>query len=367
MSGTSPSNSATTTQTSLPDTIQSPVPWVTYTIIILCSLVWGYLTFARGSTNYEEVYHYLCPSGFDLWAGQYWGLLTTAFVHLNVWHILFNMWWAMEFGRILEQHMGRTKYLLFIICSALVSSGIQLIMSDQTGTGYSGVIYAMFGFGLVSRRMVPCYHRGFNSRTAQWILGWFVLCVILTLAGKWNAANAAHVAGFVFGVSTAMAFILRIHSGTSRAILGLMGILTLLSITCMPWSKAWRERDRASHPHHKQDQNNVIEDDPEEQFLHAMLLLEDSHSRMDGLTWLQKLANKLYFPAMNELALILATDSDPAVKDVEEAILLAENLCQSDGWITPEYVETLAIAYAAAERWEEAIVAQNLALELSYR
>ena len=40
-------------------------------------------------------------------------------------------------------------------------------------------------------------------------VGWFVLCIVLTMAGMWNVGNVAHGAGFVLGALLAWAIAAR--------------------------------------------------------------------------------------------------------------------------------------------------------------
>ncbi|HVR29983.1 MAG TPA: tetratricopeptide repeat protein [Thermoanaerobaculia bacterium] len=66
-------------------------------------------------------------------------------------------------------------------------------------------------------------------------------------------------------------------------------------------------------------------------------------------------------PALGDLlARLLATCPDPAVRDGERAIVLAERVVEVDP--TVDHLETLAMALAEAGRWEEAAVWQRRAL-----
>ncbi len=60
-----------------------------------------------------------------------------------------------------------------------------------------------------------------------------------------------------------------------------------------------------------------------------------------------------YVDAANNLAWLLATAADPALRDPREAILLVE--ADAQGSEAPWLLDTLAAAYAADGRFEEAI------------
>src|SRR5439155_5213644 len=59
--------------------------------------------------------------------------------------------------------------------------------------------------------------------------------------------------------------------------------------------------------------------------------------------------------ALNDLAWILATDSDDRLRNGSEAVTLAERACQLSDFKEPLIVGTLAAAYAEAGRFEEAV------------
>ncbi|MCI5126085.1 MAG: rhomboid family intramembrane serine protease, partial [Candidatus Electrothrix sp. AR5] len=337
------------------------IPWITYAVIFLCTSLWAYLNFAENFPYYEEVVSAVAPRGFRIWTGAVWGLATAAFVHFDFWHILFNMWWTKDFGRVLEPGMGQKNYLLFILCAAVVSSGAQLLLSDQTGIGFSGVVYAMFGFGVVARRAHPQYREIVDTRTVQWLLGWLVLCIILTYFDVLNIANAAHVGGLVFGLCVGMVFVSRSYVGLCSLVLVLLAAMTVLSVTYLPWSEGWRSRYEVLQ---------IVEvgkrakaGDPEAQYLYGDFLTNYAANKAEGISWLRKSASQEYVPAMNGIAWILATNSDPALRNGTEAIELALRACEKDGWKSAAYLDTLAAAYAEADKWDEAIATQQRAVE----
>jgi tetratricopeptide (TPR) repeat protein len=66
----------------------------------------------------------------------------------------------------------------------------------------------------------------------------------------------------------------------------------------------------------------------------------------------------------NNLAWILATSSDPSIRNGTKAVDLAAQAVTLSGGREPQFIRTLAAAYAAADRFDEAIVtAQRAILE----
>src|SRR5262249_17557787 len=77
-------------------------------------------------------------------SGDWWRLITSAFLHGSVLHIAFNMlalWWI---GGPVETVMGRWKYLALYLISGLAGAAGALLVSPLTPTvGASGAIFGL--------------------------------------------------------------------------------------------------------------------------------------------------------------------------------------------------------------------------------
>jgi tetratricopeptide (TPR) repeat protein len=69
--------------------------------------------------------------------------------------------------------------------------------------------------------------------------------------------------------------------------------------------------------------------------------------------------------SIDYIAWILATDNNPAIRNPQQAILLAKKACELSNNRRPELLSTLADAYAAAGRFDEAAETINKALQLT--
>jgi Flp pilus assembly protein TadD len=69
--------------------------------------------------------------------------------------------------------------------------------------------------------------------------------------------------------------------------------------------------------------------------------------------------------ALNNLAWMLATDSDPALRNGQEAVTLAERACELSHYNEVVYIGTLAAAYAEAGRFDEAAATAQKAHDLA--
>ena len=104
------------------------------------------------------------PGGtlFDKWLlygpavanGDWWRLITSAFLHASILHIAFNMYFLWFVGSAVEQALGRGRFLLIYIVSGLAGSAGALVYSGQGArtVGASGAIFGILGAALVLER-----------------------------------------------------------------------------------------------------------------------------------------------------------------------------------------------------------------------
>ncbi len=142
------------------------------------------------------------PLSDSLARGEIWRLLTPAFLHFGIFHVLFNSLWMWDLGRRLEFFLGRWYFLLFFVITAVASNVAQYLWSGSANFGgMSGVVYALVGFIAVRQRTVPHPLITVPPALIGFMLFWLVLCmtgvVDYFIAG--SVANAAHVGGLIAG------------------------------------------------------------------------------------------------------------------------------------------------------------------------
>lgn len=86
--------------------------------------------------------------------GRWWQLITYAFLHANIWHLLFNMiglWFA---GRIVERVMGKGRFLaLYAACA--VAGGLAQLLFDGGQSLLLGASGAVCGVIVAFATMFP--------------------------------------------------------------------------------------------------------------------------------------------------------------------------------------------------------------------
>ncbi len=130
--------------------------------------------------------------------GEWWRLLTAAFLHASPIHILFNMvmlWW---FGQALEAALGRGRFVGVYFVSALAgSAGALLLSPDKFTVGASGAVFGILGAGLVLERR-QIYVFGGSA------LGVVLLNVAFTLFIP-NISIGGHLGGLAGGALAVLA------------------------------------------------------------------------------------------------------------------------------------------------------------------
>jgi membrane associated rhomboid family serine protease len=86
--------------------------------------------------------------------GDWYRLITSAFLHLGLIHLAVNMYALFLFGPIVEQLYGHAEYLVIYLLCALGGSVLTLVAApDQAAVGASGAIFGLLGLAFaVSRR-----------------------------------------------------------------------------------------------------------------------------------------------------------------------------------------------------------------------
>ncbi len=136
--------------------------------------------------------------------GQVWRLWTPMFIHYGLRHLIFNMLALYWFGGRIELRKNPRTLLLLVLASAPVSFLVEhlwdVYRSPDTLAlpgGMSGVVYALFGYVWMKSDYEPESDLRITSSSILWMLAWLVICMVGWVG---PIANAAHVAGLVFGI-----------------------------------------------------------------------------------------------------------------------------------------------------------------------
>jgi len=136
-----------------------------------------------------------------------WQLLTYAFLHGGVPHLVFNMFGVYMFGSDLERVWGSRRYLSYYLVCALSAALAQLLVASLTGSYYPtiGASGAVFGLLLAyamlfPRRMIMPLFPPIPMRAPVFVAVYGALELILGVTGTASGvAHFAHLGGLAGG------------------------------------------------------------------------------------------------------------------------------------------------------------------------
>jgi membrane associated rhomboid family serine protease len=176
---------------------------MTNIMIALCIIVFV-LTyfFGNGSTDSKTLINFGANYAPLVKYGEYYRLITCAFLHAGVIHLFVNMYSLFVVGTQVETFIGKWKFLFVYLISALSGSLMSIIFNANiVSVGASGAI-----FGLLGSLLYFGYHyRMYLSNT---LLTQIVPIIILNLFIGFmstNIDNGAHIGGLVGGLLATMA------------------------------------------------------------------------------------------------------------------------------------------------------------------
>ena len=163
-----------------------------------------------------------------LWApfvnqGDYWRLLSAAFLHYGPFHLLMNMLALYWFGTALEQRIGSGRFILLYIVSGLAGSAGALLVDPGVPTvGASGAIFGILGAGFVLERQRD-YVFGGSA------LGVIVLNLVFTFSIA-NISIGGHIGGLLGGAAAALGMTRfgRAHAAYGRP--GVVGVAAMVAV-----------------------------------------------------------------------------------------------------------------------------------------
>jgi rhomboid protease GluP len=155
---------------------------------------------------------------------EWWRFVTPVFIHVNLPHLLINMYSLWVLGPWVEKLYGSAKFVVFWIVTGVagvVASYLTVIpgsrpgllgsflikSADEPSAGASGALFGLVGvlfvFGLKYRRELP---EGFKRAFGTGLLPVILLNLAIGFLGRGIIDNAAHMGGLFSGAALAAVF-----------------------------------------------------------------------------------------------------------------------------------------------------------------
>ncbi|MDE6284714.1 MAG: rhomboid family intramembrane serine protease, partial [Bacilli bacterium] len=176
---------------------------ITNILIVLCLIAFSLMyVLGNGSQNSLTLLQFGANYSSLIQQGQVWRLLTSAFLHIGIIHLLVNMYSLYIIGSQVETFMGKWKYLAIYLISAISGNLLSVACNtDVLSAGASGAI-----FGLMGSLLYFGYHYRLylNDALRRQIIPILLLNLLIGFTFP-GIDNAAHIGGLIGGYLTTMA------------------------------------------------------------------------------------------------------------------------------------------------------------------
>jgi rhomboid protease GluP len=169
--------------------------------------------------TYGAKLNYLINSPYYQW----WRFVTPMFVHVNLPHLVINMFSLWMVGPYVEKLYGSAKFVVFWVITGIMSIVASYLTvrpdldpgalgrflfksADNPSAGASGALFGLVGvlfvFGIKFRRELP---EGFKRAFGTGMLPIIIINLFIGFLGRGFIDNAAHLGGLVSGAALALA------------------------------------------------------------------------------------------------------------------------------------------------------------------
>lgn len=183
-------------------------PPATIGLLVAIVAVWVLMTITGRSLTATEQVDWLYTWGAMtradmILSGEYWRLLTAAFLHIGLVHLLTNAISLWFIGEAVESLFGSWRMLYIFLVSAVGGSILSVIMGPPLGlsAGASGGLFGLLGALIWYRIASP------SGRRIAWgpLLSTLALNLLIGLIWYESIDNWGHLGGLLSGILAAMA------------------------------------------------------------------------------------------------------------------------------------------------------------------
>lgn len=158
-------------------------------------------------------------------SGDIYRLITSAFLHGNIIHLLVNMYSLWIIGKEVENYLGKIKFLIIYFLSAVMGSLFSIVfLENSISIGASGAL-----FGLMGSLLYFGYH--YRLYLSNALTNQIIPIIVINLLFGFSISgidNAAHIGGLIGGYLSTMIVGLKYKSNKTERINGLIVYILLL-------------------------------------------------------------------------------------------------------------------------------------------
>lgn len=170
-------------------------PVITYALIAINVVAFVMQTVSPGLQRMFTLW----PPGIAAY-DEYYRLVTSAFLHYGIVHLLFNMYALFVVGPPLEARLGRLRFSALYGLSALGGSVLVYLFSplNSATAGASGAVFGLFGATFVVAKAL--------NLDVRWVVGLIGVNILITFIAP-GISWQGHVGGLITGALVAAAYV----------------------------------------------------------------------------------------------------------------------------------------------------------------
>ena len=133
-------------------------------------------------------------------AGEWYRLITSGFLHINIIHVAFNMLALYQLGMLLEPAFGRLRLaIVYVTCLLTGSMVVTIITPDQLTIGASGAVFGLMGFAFMAMRArgIDPFSTGLGGTIVINLIITFTLSSYISVGGHGGGLAGGFLCGWV--------------------------------------------------------------------------------------------------------------------------------------------------------------------------
>jgi rhomboid protease GluP len=177
------------------------VPWVTYFFLASTILVYCAQWLTQTYLHVDWPAELGAKINILIQAGEVWRLATPLWLHVNLTHILFNMYALFILGPGLERQMGTWRFLFLYLVCGFAGNVASFVLTSATSVGASTAIFGLIG----AQAIFLVQNRKILGKRANSLLINTIIVILVNLAlGLMPGIDIwGHMGGLIAGLAFA--------------------------------------------------------------------------------------------------------------------------------------------------------------------
>ncbi|MCS4485531.1 rhomboid family protein [Staphylococcus americanisciuri] len=168
----------------------------TYSLISINILIWIIITWLLPHSSDIEIINLGALAHFNVVHGEWYRLISSMFLHLDIEHLILNMMSLYIFGKLIESYTSSLKTIGIYFFTGIMGNLVTLaFITNSFSVGASGAIFGLLGALIAMLTISQLYDR----KTILQLLAAAVFMAVISLLVR-NVNIVAHLGGLIGGI-----------------------------------------------------------------------------------------------------------------------------------------------------------------------